>query len=132
MASSAVSATHRRASVDLLLLLSRRNVVRHWRSAVIVGGATLLLACTRAGDTEEMVREALVQAAVGDVEVHQDSAGVRLIGTTETLANRSRAEELARAIVGSSVEVRNEITVTGLGPLRQRASDDSSSEGREP
>ena len=106
--------------------------MQHWRNAVIVGGATLLVACMRAGDTEEMVREALAQAAVGKVEVHGDSAGVRLTGTTETLADRSRAEELARAIVGSTVEVRNEITVTGLGPLRRRTSDDSSSEGREP
>ena len=100
--------------------------MRLWR-VLIVGAAALILGCTRPANTEEMVRDALAQAAVGEVEVHRDDASIRLTGTTETLADRSRAEELARAIVGASVEVRNEITVTGLGPLRPRASSDSSS-----
>jgi hypothetical protein len=106
--------------------------VRHWFDAAIAGGTALLMACSRGGDTEEMVRDALAQADVGEVEVRQEEAIVRLTGSTETLADRARAEELARAIVGSGVEVRNDIAVTGLGPLRSRASYDSSpSDGRD-
>jgi hypothetical protein len=101
--------------------------VREWRRAAPVIGAALLLACTPSDDMEEMVRDALKQANVGEVEVHRDANTVHLTGTVDTLADRSRAEELAAAIVGTAGRVSNEIAVTGLGPLESSESNARSS-----
>ena len=97
-----------------------------WRRAAPVIGAALLLACAPSDDMEEMVRDALKQANVGEVEVHRDVTTLHLTGTVDTLADRSRAEELAAAIVGTSGRVSNEIAVTGLGPLEPSGPSDRS------
>ena len=84
--------------------------------------AGLAFACVQSGNTEEMVRDALVQANIREVDVHLDSAEqrVRLTGTVETLADRVRAQELATAIVGTTGHVENEIAVEGLGVVEPR------------
>ena len=71
--------------------------------------------CVRPDNTEEMVRGALEQANIGEVDVDRDQQTVRLTGTVDTLADRARAEELATAIVGTTGHVENEIVVAGLG-----------------
>lgn len=88
---------------------------RAWTSAVVavavVGG------CDGTTRTEENVREALDQASVGgDVEVVVDPATnvVHLTGTVETLADRTRAGEVASAVVGTSGRVVNDLTVETL------------------
>ena len=87
-----------------------------------VVAAALTFACGRAGDTEEMVRDALYQSNIRDVDVHLDRSEqtVRLTGTVETLADRVRAQELATAIVGTSGQVENRIAVEGLGAVEPR------------
>ena len=93
--------------------------MRSRHAAMVMGAVSLLLGCARAASTEEMVRDALEQANVGEVAVNAEDGTLRLSGTVDTLADRSRAEELALAIAGRNADVRNEIAVTGLGPLRR-------------
>ena len=100
--------------------------MRERRRAALAIGAALLLACRPSEDMEEMVRDALKQANVGEVQVHRDATTLHLTGTVDTLADRSRAEELAAAIVGTSGRVSNEIAVTGLGPAERPGSSDRS------
>jgi hypothetical protein len=84
--------------------------------------AALALACGRPDDTEEMVRDALDQANIGDVDVELDRRDqtFHLTGTVESLADRVRAQELATAIVGTTGQVENGITVEGLGVIEPR------------
>jgi len=81
-----------------------------------IAAASLGVACHRAPDTENTVRKALNQANMQqvDVKVDDDEHIVHLKGTVGSLAERSRAEEVAGAIVGTSGRVLNELTVKGL------------------
>ena len=78
--------------------------------------ASLGVACHRAPDTEDSLRKALDQANMHQVEVKVDSDEriIHLKGTVGTMAERSRAEEVADAVVGTSGRVLNELTVKGL------------------
>ena len=84
--------------------------------------AALTFACGRPDDTEEMVRDALDQANFGEIDVELDRTEqtFHLTGTVETLADRVRAQELAAAIVGTTGQVENDITVEGLGVIEPR------------
>lgn len=82
-------------------------------------GLLLLVAaaCARGtSDTEENVRQALEQANLEavDVQLDQDAKVLYLSGTVETLAERTRAEEVAAAAVGTSGRVLNDLTVERL------------------
>lgn len=74
------------------------------------------LACHRGPDTEGTLRKALDQANMHQVEVKVDGDEriVHLKGTVASMAERSRAEEVADAVVGTSGRVLNELTVKGL------------------
>jgi osmotically-inducible protein OsmY len=78
--------------------------------------AAVGIGCGRAPDTEENVRKALDQAnmQVVQVEVDDDANIVHLKGTVETMGDRTRAEEVASATVGTTGRVLNELTVKGL------------------
>lgn len=79
--------------------------------------ATVLLgACDRRPPTEENVRKALDEANIDSVEVHVDGDAniVHLTGTVDTLAERTRAEEIAAATVGTTGRVVNDLTVEAL------------------
>lgn len=80
-------------------------------TAVCVG-----VACHRGPDTEGTLRNALAQANMQQVEVKVDSDEhiVHLKGMVGSMAERSRAEEVADAVVGTSGRVLNELTVKGL------------------
>ena len=71
------------------------------------------MACTRPADTEQNVKQALDSAAIRNVEVAVDEgeALVHLSGTVETLADRTRAEEVAASVVGTSGRVVNDLTI---------------------
>jgi osmotically-inducible protein OsmY len=81
------------------------------------------LACQRGPDTEENVRKALDQANMEAVQVEVDDEAriVHLQGTVGTMADRTRANEIAAAVVGTSGRVLNELTVEGL---TSRSADD--------
>ena len=78
--------------------------------------ACLGVACQQAPDTENTLRKALDQANMQQVEVKVDNDEriVHLKGTVGSMAERSRAEEVADAVVGTSGRVLNELTVKGL------------------
>ena len=72
--------------------------------------------CQRGPDVEGNVRKALDQANMQEVAVKVDgeSSIVHLKGTVGSMAVRSRAQEVADAVVGTSGRVLNELTVKGL------------------
>ena len=89
------------------------------RSVVLTSIAMVLaaaLACDRGADTEDNVRKALDQANIKAVEVDVDDEAniVHLQGTVGTMADRTRANEIATAVVGTSGRVLNELTVESL------------------
>jgi osmotically-inducible protein OsmY len=84
-------------------------------SAVLLIGA-LSLGCRGGDDTRENVSKALEEANLRDVavDVDKDSKIVHLKGTVGTMSDRTRAEEVAAAAVGTTGRVLNELTVEGL------------------
>ncbi|HKC57893.1 MAG TPA: BON domain-containing protein [Vicinamibacterales bacterium] len=72
--------------------------------------------CQRGPDTKGDVRKALDQANMPavDVKVDTDEHIVHLQGVVGSLAERSRAQEVADAVVGTSGRVLNELTVKGV------------------
>lgn len=84
-------------------------------SAVLVACA-LLVGCGGRPDTKENVEKALEQANIDNVAVAVDDNEnlVHLKGTVGTMSDRTRAEEVAAAAVGTSGRVLNELTVEGL------------------
>jgi osmotically-inducible protein OsmY len=78
--------------------------------------AALGIGCGRGPHTEENVRQALDQANMQVVQVDVDDTAniVHLKGTVETVGDRTRAEEVASAAVGTTGRVLNELTVKGL------------------
>ena len=93
------------------------------RSSVLVVMALLFaaaLACDRRPDTEDNVRKALEQANMQavEVDVDEDANIVHLQGTVGSMADRTRANEIATAVVGTGGRVLNELTVAGLNGRR--------------
>src|SRR5262245_33106815 len=72
--------------------------------------------CHRGPDTKDDVRKALDQANMSQVSVKVDDHEriVDLQGTVGTMEERSRAQEVADAVVGTSGRVLNELTVKGV------------------
>lgn len=72
--------------------------------------------CQRGPDTKGDVRKALDQANMTavDVKVDTDEHIVHLQGVVGSMAERSRAQEVADAVVGTSGRVLNELTVKGI------------------
>jgi osmotically-inducible protein OsmY len=95
------------------------------RSVALLSTALVFaaVACDRRPDTEENVRKALDQANMAAVQVDVDDEAriVHLQGTVGTMADRTRANEIATAVVGTSGRVLNELTVEGL---TSRSADD--------
>jgi osmotically-inducible protein OsmY len=86
------------------------------KCVVLMAVAVVAIGCGRGPDTEENVRKALDQANMQAVQVDVDDNAniVHLKGTVETIGDRTRAEEVASATVGTSGRVLNELTVKGL------------------
>ena len=85
-------------------------------TAMVVAAVCFGSACHRAADTKGTLRKALDQANMHQVEVKVDNDEhiVHLKGMVGSMAERSRAEEVADAVVGTSGRVLNEVTVKGL------------------
>jgi len=98
-------------------------VVCTWAFALLtLAGA----GCHRGPDTQGSVRKALDQANMQHVavKVDDDEHIVHLRGTVSSMADRSRAQEVADAVVGTSGRVLNELTVKGLNDTTAGALDD--------
>jgi osmotically-inducible protein OsmY len=95
-------------------------------AAAVVTAASLGMGCRRGPDTEENLRKALDQANMQQVSVNVDDDEhiVHLRGTVNSMSDRSRAEEVAGAVVGTSGRVLNELSVKGLNDKTAGALDD--------
>jgi osmotically-inducible protein OsmY len=89
-----------------------------FRTCVMVAAvvAPVCAGCHRGPDTKGNLRKALDQANMQqvDVKVDDDEGIVHLKGTVGSMAERSRAQEVADAVVGTTGHVLNELTVKGL------------------
>lgn len=85
-------------------------------SSAVLFVCALVAACGGRPDTKENVQKALQQANIDNVavDVDDDENIVHLKGTVDTMSDRTRAEEVANAAVGTSGRVLNELTVVGL------------------
>lgn len=86
---------------------------------VFVAGLAVLACiagCRRGPSTGDNLRKALDQANMRQVQVKVDDDEhiVHLKGVVGSMADRSRAQEVADAVVGTSGRVLNELTVKGL------------------
>ena len=88
---------------------------KQW-TAVAVAAASIGVGCHHGPDTNGNLRKALDQANMQqvDVKVDDDEGIVHLKGTVGSMAERSRAQEVADAVVGTTGHVLNELTVKGL------------------
>lgn len=86
------------------------------RTPAVLLACALLLGCGGREDTKGNVEKALQQANIPNVQVDvdEDADIVHLQGTVGSMADRTRAEEVAEAAVGTSGRVLNELTVEGL------------------
>jgi osmotically-inducible protein OsmY len=91
----------------------------------------LAVTCGRNSDTKANVQNALKQANIAkvDVDVDRESNIVHLKGTVDTMTDRTRAEEVANAAVGTSGRVLNELTVEGLNAETADDLDDQIEDG---
>jgi osmotically-inducible protein OsmY len=89
--------------------------LRAWLVAAAIA-ACAGAACQRGPDTEGNLRKALDQANMQQVtvSVDDDEHIVHLKGVVGSMADRTRAQEVADAVVGTSGRVLNELTVKGL------------------
>ena len=106
---------HLRTAICYLTSVGVEGVMRFKVCAATVA-ACLGVACHQAPDTKNTLRKALDQANMHqvDVKVDDNERIVHLKGTVASMSERSRAEEVADAVVGTSGRVLNELTVKGL------------------
>ena len=99
-----------------------------FRMFVVAAAVTALAgaACRRGPDTEGNLRKALDQANMQQVtvKVDDDEHIVHLRGIVNSMADRSRAQEVADAVVGTSGRVLNELSIKGLNDKTAGALDD--------
>jgi osmotically-inducible protein OsmY len=84
--------------------------------ATIAAAVCVGWACQRGPDTKGNLRKALDQANMPQVNLKVDNNEhiVHLNGVVNSMADRSRAQEVADTVVGTSGRVLNELTVKGL------------------
>jgi osmotically-inducible protein OsmY len=84
--------------------------------SVLIAVTIAAIACDRRSEIADNVQKALVQANMRSVQVEVDDEAqvVHLQGTVETMADRTRANEIATAVVGTTGHVRNDLTVEAL------------------
>lgn len=85
-------------------------------SSAVALACALSLGCSERVDTKGNVEKALSQANVPgvNVDVDDDANIVHLRGTVRSMSDRTRAEEVAAAAVGTSGRVLNELTIAGM------------------
>jgi osmotically-inducible protein OsmY len=85
-------------------------------SSAVLFASVLAIGCGGRVDHKENVEKALTQANLEHVavDVDDDANIVHLKGTVPSMSDRTRAEEVAAAAVGTSGRVLNELTVEGL------------------
>ena len=84
--------------------------------ASVTLAAAMAIGCGDDAATEKNLRQALAQANIEDVDVDVEDSGrvVHLTGTVGTMADRTRAEEVASAVVGTTGTVVSDVSVAGV------------------
>jgi osmotically-inducible protein OsmY len=84
-------------------------------SAVLLAFTVALVGCNRGPDTKKQVEDSLKKANVEHVDVNydRDAKVVHLKGEVDSAAEKTRAEQVATQVVGTSGRVLNEVTVKG-------------------
>ena len=85
-------------------------------TSTVLATFALALSCAAQPDSRRDVEKALEQANIPNVavDVDDDANLVHLKGSVPNMSDRTRAEEVASAAVGTSGRVLNELTVEGL------------------
>ncbi len=85
-------------------------------SPAVLFTCAMAVGCGGRADHKDNVEKALTQANLEHVavDVDDDANIVHLKGTVGSMSDRTRAEEVASAAVGTSGRVLNELTVEGL------------------
>lgn len=91
-----------------------RHVSKTLGMALLVSAA-LSTACDRGSNPKEQVSKELDAARISDVNLDYDQSNrvLHLKGEVNTAAEKSRAEDIANRVVGTSGRVANELTVAG-------------------
>jgi osmotically-inducible protein OsmY len=95
-----------------------KRLFSSWAAVALIAAAPLMTACadrTEAPDYQARVNDTLKTANLGDVNADwkNDEKQLVLSGEVETAADKARAEELAKQVVGTSGRVVNEVKVEG-------------------
>lgn len=94
-----------------------KRLFSSWAAVALIAAAPLVTACQRSetADYQERVNDTLEEAKLGDVNADwkADEKQLVLSGEVETAADKARAEELAKQVVGTSGRVVNEVKVEG-------------------
>ncbi len=93
-----------------------RSLARFAGTAALTVCLAFTLGCGRRDETKQNVSNALKQANLQrvDVDYDRDARIVHLRGKVDSLAERTKAEDVASATVGTSGRVLNELTVVGM------------------
>ncbi len=107
-----------------------RRLLRAGTTVVLALSLSMAMACGGRDNTPQNVSKALKQAELDKVNVDYDKNAkiVHLKGSVGSLAERTKAEEVATAAVGTSGRVLNELTVVGMN---DRTADDMDGQVRD-
>ena len=95
-----------------------KRLFSYWAVIALIAAAPLVTACDRTPepDYQARVNDSLKTANLGDVNADwkKDEKQLVLSGAVESAADKARAEELAKQVVGTSGRVVNEVKVEGV------------------
>ena len=95
-----------------------KRLFSSWVVVGLIAAAPLVTACERndAPDYQARVNDSLKTANLGDVNADwkRDEKQLVLSGEVQNAADKARAEELAKQVVGTSGRVINEVKVEGV------------------
>lgn len=97
-----------------------KRLFSSWVAVALIAAAPLATGCANTAETpdyEAKVNETLETANLGDVNAdwQDEEKQLRLSGEVQNAADKARAEELAKQVVGTTGRVVNEVTVAATG-----------------
>ena len=95
-----------------------KKVFSSWAIVGLIAAGSMVTACesrTSTPDYQARVNDSLKNAKIENVKADwkKDEQALHLTGDAESAADKARAEELAKQVVGTSGRVVNEVTVEG-------------------
>ena len=95
-----------------------KKLFSSWAIVGLIAAGSMVTGCenrTATPDYQARVNDSLKQAQIENVKADwkKDEQALHLSGEAESAADKARAEELAKQVVGTSGRVVNEVTVEG-------------------